>query len=120
LEYGLEERERKLTAMHESTDKAERDAKREADYLATRAHEHVKRVKAARALIAELDDFTDACVVKEQAANIVDILIQGALDLSFQTWIRSSRQGPDDYQDDAKTAIEAERKAAPEGVQPPF
>jgi hypothetical protein len=107
LEYTAEMAERELTAMHEAKEKAQRDAKREADYLAMRAHEHVKRVKAAHALIAELDDFTDACVVKEQAANILDILSQSAVDLSFQTWVRSTRQGPDDRLDDAKAKIAA-------------
>jgi hypothetical protein len=49
LEYSAEKAERELTAMHEAKDKAERDAQKDADYLATRAHEHVKRVKAAPA-----------------------------------------------------------------------
>jgi hypothetical protein len=105
LEYTAEKAERELTAMHEAKDRAERDAQKDADYLAARVHEHVKRVKAARALIAELDVYTDACVVKEQAANIVDILIQSARDLSFHTWVRSTRQGPDDKLDDAKAEI---------------
>jgi hypothetical protein len=55
LEYTAEKAERELTAMHEAKDRAERDAQKDADYLAARVHEHVKRVKAARALIAELD-----------------------------------------------------------------
>jgi hypothetical protein len=107
LEYAAEKAERELIAMQEAKDKAERDAQKDADYLATRAHEHVKRVKAARALIAELDVYTDAGVVIEQAANIVDILIKSARDLSFQTWVRSTRQGPDDGLDDAKAEIVA-------------
>jgi hypothetical protein len=107
LEYTAERAERELTAMHEAKDKAERDAQEKAGYLAARAHENVKRVKAARALIAELDTDTDACVVIEQAANILDILSQSAVDLSFQTWVRSTRQGPDDRLDDAKAKIAA-------------
>jgi hypothetical protein len=106
LEYTAEKSERELTARYEAKDKAKRDAQ-EADYLAARAHENVKRVKAARALIAELDTDTDACVVIEQAANILDILSQSAVDLSFQTWVKSTRQGPDDRLDDAKAKIAA-------------
>jgi hypothetical protein len=113
LEYSAEEAERKLTAMHEAKDKAERDAQKDADDLASCVNKHVKQVKAARALIAELDDFTDACVVKEQAGNIVDILVQGATGLAFHIWVRSTRQLPDDGpDDDAKTVTtttEAER-----------
>jgi hypothetical protein len=111
LEYTAEKAERELTAMHEAKDKAEHVAREAADRLATRAHEHVRRVKAARALIAELDDFTDACVVKEQATQIVDILIASARDLSFETWIRSTRRGPDDSLDDAKAEIAATETA---------
>jgi hypothetical protein len=107
LEYSAEKAERELTAMHEAKDKAEREAQKEADYLVTRAHEHVKRVKAARALIAALDVYTDAGVVIEQAGQIVDILIQSASDLSFQAWVRSTREGPDDKFDDAKAKIAA-------------
>ncbi len=107
LEYGLEEFERELRAMHEDKDKAKLAALEDANYLAARAHEHVKRVKAARALIAELDDFTDACVVKEQAGQIVDILIHSARDLSFHSWVKSSRQGPYDRYEDAKAEIAA-------------
>ena len=107
LEYSAEKAERELTAMHEAKDKAEREAENDADYLAMRVQEHVKRIKAARALIAELDDFTDAYVVKKQAGQIVDILIQSASDLSFHTWTRSTREGPDDGLDDAKAKIAA-------------
>jgi hypothetical protein len=107
LEYSAEKAQRELTAMHEAKDKAEREAENDADYLAMRVQEHVKRIKAARALIAELDDFTDAYVVKKQAGQIVDILIQSASDLSFHTRTRSTREGPDDKFDDAKVKIAA-------------
>jgi hypothetical protein len=113
LEYGLEERERELTTLHETMVETKRKELEKADFLAMRAHEHVKRVKAARALITELDDYTDACVVKEQAVNIVGILLESARRLSFEAWIRSTRQGPDpdDLFDDAKEKIAATETA---------
>jgi hypothetical protein len=89
LEYIAEEAERKLRAMREAKAKADIEARRDADYLAKRAHEHVKRAKAARAFIAELDVHAGAGIVIQQTANIVDILIESASDLSFLTWMRS-------------------------------
>jgi hypothetical protein len=111
LEYAAEEAERKLIAAHEAKDTAERETKKRTDYLALRAHEHVKRTKAARALIAELDVYTDACVVIGQATQIVDILLESARDLSFHIWVGSTREGPDDRLDGAQEKI-AEREAS--------
>jgi hypothetical protein len=102
LEYGLEESERELATLYAAKEKTELKANERANRLAARAHEHVKRTKAARALIAELDDYTDACVVKEQASQIVDILIASARSLSFETWLGSTRERPDDQLDGAK------------------
>jgi hypothetical protein len=108
LEYTAEEAERELTAMHEAKAKADIEAQRDANYLAARTHEQVKRVKAARALIAELDVYTNAGVVKEQAGQIVDILIESARELAFHTWLKSTQEGPDDRcDDDAKAKIVA-------------
>jgi hypothetical protein len=105
LECTAEEAELKLIAAHEAKDKAECEAKKTANYLAMRAHEHVKRVKAARALIAELDVYTDAGVVIQQTTQIVDILLKGARDLSFQTWVRSEREGPNDHLTDDDVSV---------------
>jgi CBS domain containing-hemolysin-like protein len=86
-------------------------ANERANRLAARAHEHVKRTKAARAMIAELDVYTDACVVIGQATQIVDILLESARSLSFETWLGSTRERPDDQLDGAQEKI-AEHQAS--------
>jgi hypothetical protein len=96
LEDDLEKAEQELADMHEAQAKAKRAMLDEADYLAARVQENVERVNAARVLIAELDDFTDAYVIKKQAGQIVDILVESARDLSLLTWRKSTRGVPYD------------------------
>ena len=57
------------------------EAKRAAEHSYLKTKAHAERVNAAGTMIERLDEYQDACVVIDQAKNVVAILVQSAKDL---------------------------------------